>query len=132
MLRLPLRLVFLVFSDVNGLCSSAMYWLISELRLELELYADVIDAMFVILRNKKRFKLRTYNKNRGWVLLPIPGMKPLLSKESEYRLRSRICLRKHCAGRLLQYLQFRCLQLLVRSEEHTSELQSQSNLVCRL
>ena len=59
MLRLLLRLVFLVVSDVNGFRSTAIYWLISELRLELELYADVIDAMFVILRNKKRAKLTT-------------------------------------------------------------------------
>src|SRR2546430_10379018 len=33
---------------------------------------------------------------------------------------------------LLMWLQFRALRTDVRSEEHTSELQSQSNLVCRL
>src|SRR2546430_16891170 len=32
----------------------------------------------------------------------------------------------------IQYLAANDLQRLVRSEEHTSELQSQSNLVCRL
>src|SRR5438270_131447 len=32
----------------------------------------------------------------------------------------------------LQADQFRSLELVVRSEEHTSELQSQSNIVCRL
>src|SRR2546430_3439300 len=41
-------------------------------------------------------------------------------------------VRRHAMTRTIQSQTLRRLGLLVRSEEHTSELQSQSNLVCRL
>src|SRR5256886_8343431 len=41
-------------------------------------------------------------------------------------------VRRHAMTRTIQSQTLRRLGLLVRSEEHTSELQSQSNIVCRL
>src|SRR2546430_11104897 len=40
--------------------------------------------------------------------------------------------KEHCPGRRRRPQKHRRLALRARSEEHTSELQSQSNLVCRL
>src|SRR2546430_17220002 len=37
-----------------------------------------------------------------------------------------------CMARMWAVLQWKCNRFDIRSEEHTSELQSQSNLVCRL
>src|SRR5688572_32362472 len=39
---------------------------------------------------------------------------------------------KLAIGTAAAYILYRCAHLPLRSEEHTSELQSQSNLVCRL
>src|SRR2546430_3126405 len=45
--------------------------------------------------------------------------------------RSKTAADRHVEGLALQFLEEGC-QVGLRSEEHTSELQSQSNLVCRL
>src|SRR2546427_6844565 len=59
------------------------------------------------------------------------GREPVRARGA-YVLGARSARARHRADEQDARLRSRRLRLLLRSEEHTSELQSQSNLVCRL
>src|SRR2546430_8600835 len=70
---------------------------------------------------KKRRKLMQIRTNGPEASRPTAGRLAMLLCHSTLRIMQRFAVRAHRLG-----------AAEIRSEEHTSELQSQSNLVCRL
>src|SRR5688572_32366445 len=87
---------------------------------------------FLMLRRPPRSTLFPYTTLfRSWpnVAIANNGSQPRLGE----MLGSQAALRQQEVGRLLSYfVPESAVPFSPRSEEHTSELQSQSNLVCRL
>src|SRR2546427_6712800 len=79
--------------------------------------------------------LRGFTQTMQWVMWQVSGLGPMLGQHGHFALYAQekiayaIERYRDEAARLYRVLD---TQLGKRSEEHTSELQSQSNLVCRL
>src|SRR2546427_9355422 len=84
------------------------------------------DALPIYFRKRRR-QQQTATRQRPDHLPAIP----LISKRSDHP-RPLIHKQKRIAAQHRMHVTTPRLRLATRSEEHTSELQSQSNLVCRL